>query len=266
VLNRTRLGVVGWPVARSRSPQMQNAALRATGLGSWRYQLLPIPPELFAETVRSLPAAGFRGVNVTVPHKEAALAIADRVSERAGAIGAANTLVFEDHVIHAENTDAPALIAALPFAVRERTAVVLGAGGSARATVWALLAEGAAEVRVWNRTPERARTLCDELGATPVTEITSADLLVNCTAVGLGAERGYFKQLPIGADDITMFDCVVDLVYSHAETPLVRAAKTLGVSVVDGLELLVGQGALSFAQFTGRPAPIEAMRKAVQLR
>ena len=135
-----------------------------------------IPPELFAETVRSLPAAGFRGVNVTVPHKEAALAIADRVSERAGAIGAANTLVFEDHVIHAENTDAPALIAALPFAVRERTAVVLGAGGSARATVWALLAEGAAEVRVWNRTPERARTLCDELGATPVTEITSASM------------------------------------------------------------------------------------------
>jgi shikimate dehydrogenase len=246
---------------------MQNAALRAVGLESWRYQLVPVPPELFAETIRAMPGAGFRGVNVTVPHKEAALAVADEGSERARAIGAANTLLFGDGgEIYAENTDAPALIGALPFPAPGKTALVLGAGGSARAAVWALLAEGASEVRVWNRTPDRARALADGLGAIAVDGATAADLLVNCTPLGLGAQQGYFKQLPIEADDITMFGCVVDLVYSHADTPLVRAARTLGVAVVDGLELLVGQGALSFEQFTGRPAPIEVMRGAVQLR
>jgi shikimate dehydrogenase len=226
-----------------------------------------VPPELFAETIRAMPGAGFRGVNVTVPHKEAALAVADEGSERARAIGAANTLLFGDGgEIYAENTDAPALIGALPFPAPGKTALVLGAGGSARAAVWALLAEGASEVRVWNRTPDRARALADGLGAIAVDGATAADLLVNCTPLGLGAQQGYFKQLPIEADDITMFGCVVDLVYSHADTPLVRAARTLGVAVVDGLELLVGQGALSFEQFTGRPAPIEVMRGAVQLR
>jgi len=243
---------------------MQNAALQTAGLGSWRYQLLPIAPELFSETVRALPAAGFRGVNVTVPHKEAALAIADSASECTSAIGAANTLLFEEGgATYAENTDAPALIGALPFPACGRTAVVLGAGGSARAAVWALLSEGAAEVRIWNRRPERARSLSAELGATPAIDVTAADLLVNCTPLGLGAEQGYFKQLPVEADDITMFECVVDLAYSHADTPLVRAAKSLGVQSVDGRELLVGQGALSFEHFTGRPAPVEVMREAV---
>ena len=140
---RTRLGVLGWPVAHSRSPQIQNAALEAAGLSGWRYQLLPVPPELFAETVRALPAAGFRGVNVTIPHKQAALALADEATDSARAIGAVNTLTFrDDGVIYADNTDAPALIDALPFAPADRTALVLGAGGSARAAVWALRAGG----------------------------------------------------------------------------------------------------------------------------
>jgi hypothetical protein len=108
------LGVCGWPVAHSRSPAMHEAALAEAGLPDWRYLKLPLPPGLFAETVRALPAAGFRGVNVTIPHKEAALALADAASDAAREIGAANTLTFErDGAIHAENTDAPALIAAL---------------------------------------------------------------------------------------------------------------------------------------------------------
>ena len=163
----TRLGVLGWPVAHSRSPAMHNAALAAVGLTDWRYQLLPVPPELFAETVRALPGAGFRGVNVTIPHKQAALALADEATERASAIGAANTLTFESGTVIADNTDAPALIAGLPFPAQGRTALVLGAGGSARAAVWALRDAGAAEVRVWNRTPERAERLCAELGGDP---------------------------------------------------------------------------------------------------
>ena len=112
------LGVCGWPVAHSRSPQMHNAALAAAGLDDWRYLRLPLPPELFAETVRALPAAGFRGVNVTIPHKHAALALADRASDAARAIGAANTLTFEDGAIVADNTDAPGLLAALPELAR----------------------------------------------------------------------------------------------------------------------------------------------------
>ena len=163
----TYLGVCGWPVAHSRSPQMHNAALAAVGLADWRYLRLPLPPELFEETVRALAAAGFRGVNVTIPHKEAALALADEASDAARAIGAANTLTFEDGAIKADNTDAPGLLAALGEPVAGRRALVLGAGGSGRAAAWAL-AEAGAEVAIWNRTPERARAVASAVGVRAV--------------------------------------------------------------------------------------------------
>jgi shikimate dehydrogenase len=259
--------VLGWPVRHSRSPAMQNAALADAGLAGWRYSLLPVPPDLLAEVVRALPAAGFRGVNVTIPHKPAALALADAASDRARAIGAANTLLFEPGGrIHADNTDAPAVIAALPFSMHGRTALVLGAGGSARAAVWALVEAGAREVRVWNRTPERARALAGELGGVAVAGAEAADLLVHCTSSGLDGSPAAFKELPLGADEVSRYECVIDLVYSEAETALVRAARAAGVAVVDGVEILVGQGALAFEQFTGRPAPLEAMRSAVRRR
>jgi shikimate dehydrogenase len=264
---RIRLGVVGWPVAHSLSPAMQNAGLEAVGLTDWRYQRLPIPPELFGEAVAALPGAGFRGVNVTIPHKHAALALATDPATRALAIGAANTLIFEDGGrIRADNTDAPGLIAALPFPAAGRTALVLGAGGSARAVVWALLDAGAREVRVWNRTPARARELCSDLGGTPVPGAEPADLLVNCTSVGLDPSQDAFKPLPVNADDVTSYECVVDLVYRDTETPLVQAARARRVRVVDGRELLVRQGVLSFEMFTGRAAPIEVMRRAAGAR
>ena len=254
-------------MAHSRSPEMQNAALAAVGLSGWRYQLLPVPPELFAETVRALPGAGFRGVNVTIPHKEAALGLAGEASDSAAAIGAANTLTFDDAgAIRADNTDAPALIDSLPFPAAGKTALVLGAGGSARAAVWALRAAGTAEVRVWNRHPDRARALSAELGGRPVGDAEPADLLVNCTPVGMDGDPAAFKHLPLEADEISMFGCVVDLVYSHADTPLIQAAKARGLPVVDGLDLLVGQGALSFERFTGLPAPLREMRAAARGR
>jgi shikimate dehydrogenase len=263
-----RLGVLGWPVGHSRSPAIQNAALRAAGLGeSWRYQLLPVPPELFAETVRALAAAGFRGANVTIPHKQDALALAsgEGATPRARAIGAANTLWFEHGAeIHADNTDAPALIGALPFSPAGRTALVLGAGGSARAAVWALRDAGAAEVRVWNRTPERAERLCAELGGVPVRDAEPADILVHCTSSGLDDAASMFKSLPVTADVLNRYDCVVDFVYRDTVTPLVRAAREHAIPAIDGLELLIGQGALSFERFTGVAAPIEAMRAAAR--
>ena len=264
---RTRLGVVGWPVAHSLSPAMQNAALASVGLAGWRYQRLPIPPELFDEAVAALAGVGFRGVNVTIPHKHAALALATDPTPRARAIGAANTLIAEaGGAIRADNTDAPGLVAALPFSPSGRAALVLGAGGSARAAVWALLDAGAREVRVWNRTPERARELCAELGATPVDRADPADLLVNCTSVGLDPGQDAFKPLPIDADDVTSYECVVDLVYSDTQTSLVQAARARRVRVVDGRELLVRQGALSFEMFTGHAAPTEVMRRAAGAR
>ena len=262
VTGRTRLGVVGWPVHHSRSPQMHNAALRALGLAGWRYQLLPIPPELFEATVRALPGAGFRGVNVTIPHKEAALSLADRPSGRALKIGAANLLLFEDDgTISADNTDAPALIEALPVPVRDAGALVLGAGGSARAAVWALR-EAGAEVRIWNRTPDRAHALAREFGVSVAERAEAANFLVNCTPIGLVGGGGELKQLPVRADEIAMFGCVIDFVYSSAETDLIRAARRAGRPTVDGLQLLVGQGALSFERFTGVAAPLEQMRSA----
>jgi shikimate dehydrogenase len=260
------LGVLGWPVGHSRSPAMHNAALAALGLTGWRYQLLPVPPELFEATTRALPGAGFRGANVTIPHKEAAVKLADRASQRAHAIGAANTLLFDagTGAIEADNTDAPGLIESLPFPPSGRTALVLGAGGSARAAVWALLDAGASEVRVWNRTPERARELCAEIGGRPVDAAGPADLLIHCTSSGLDDRESAFKQLPIEADEVDNYECVVDFVYSDSDTPLAQAARDRSIPVVDGLELLVAQGALSFERFTGMAAPVALMRGAAR--
>jgi shikimate dehydrogenase len=256
----TRLGVLGWPVAHSRSPAMHNAALRAVGLHDWRYQLLPVPPELLAETVAALPGAGFVGANVTIPHKEAALRLATAATVTARGVGAANTLTFAGGEVRADNTDVPALLQALED-LRPRTAVVLGAGGSARAAVYALQ-EAGASVAVWNRTPERARALASDMRARAVGAPPPTEVLVNCTSVGLRDPSRTFKDLPLQADALSRYACVVDLVYRAGGTRLVKEARRRGSHVIDGLELLVLQGALSFQTWTGRAAPVEAMRRA----
>ena len=158
----TLAGVLGFPVGHSRSPAMMNAAFEELGL-DWRYVRLPVPPDRFAETVRALPASGYGGASVTIPHKVAANELADERSPAAAAIGAANTLIFSDGRIEADNTDAPAILDALGEEVAGRSALVLGAGGAGRAAVWALRDAGA-EVAVWNRTADRAQRLAEELG------------------------------------------------------------------------------------------------------
>jgi shikimate dehydrogenase len=266
---RVRLGVLGWPVAHSRSPAMQNAALAAVGLENWRYQLLPVPPELFAETVRGLPEVGFVGANVTIPHKVAALQCADSASARAVAIGAANTLRFgEDGAIWADNTDGPGLIEALRARGRGlagTSAMVLGAGGTARAALWALRDAGI-DVRVWNRTPQRAGKLCEELGGRVVAEPEPADLLVQCTAAGLapGTALALVGALAPAAGGLGNFATVVDFVYGAEPSALLSAAAAAGTVTIDGQELLLRQGALSFELFTGRPAPVDVMAAALR--
>jgi shikimate dehydrogenase len=284
-----RLGVLGWPVAHSRSPAIHNAALRSLGMTDWRYQRLPVPPELFAETTRSLRASGFVGANVTIPHKQAALELADRPSDAVRAIGAANTLTFaEDGTIAAENTDAPGLMAALGGSPREMRVLILGAGGSARAAAWALRQAGAREVSVWNRTPERARDLARDLGVRAVRDPVRADLLINCTSVGLeraagaagreapasppiagsgrsAAESDTLSKLGLSADRVADYPCVVDMVYrADGPTQLLALAAAQGARTIDGLEILLAQGAVSFELWTGREAPVEAMRGALR--
>ena len=273
-----RLAVLGHPVSHSRSPAMQNAALEALGLADeWSYEAIDLAPEEFADRTRELAGQGFVGVNVTIPHKGAALAIADRASDAAREIGAANTLSFADGSIRADNTDAPALLAALPDPIEGRKALVLGAGGSARAAVWALAGSGV-PVAVWNRTPARADELVRDLadaGAgtesegrlTPVSDeqarANGYDLIVNCTAVGMGGEDP-FEQLPVDPERFDPGIVLVDLVYGGAETRLIGEARARRATAIDGLEILVRQGAESLRIWTGRDAPLEVMQDAAR--
>lgn len=242
---------------------MHAAALRELGL-PWRYLRLPLPPALFAETVRALPGVGYLGINATVPHKRAALALADRASPAARAIGAANTLTFGDAGIEADNTDARGLIAALGEPLAGRRALVLGAGGAGRAAAWALR-EAGARVAVWNRTAQRGRELAEQLGVDWVERPGSTELLVNTTSVGLDAAIGRDEALDaLGLKGREPPATVVDLVYGTEPTPVVSWAHAGGARVVDGLEVLVRQGALSLELWSGRPAPVEVMRTAAR--
>jgi shikimate dehydrogenase len=263
-----RLGVLGWPVAHSRSPAMQNAALAAVGLTGWRYQLLPVPPALFEATVRGLADIGFVGANVTIPHKAAALALADEASARALSIGAANTLRLVEGGIWADNTDGPGLIAALSardVVLDGATVQILGAGGTARAALWSLRDAGA-DVAVWNRTAARAEALCAELGGRVVNEPEPAQLLIQASAAGLHPDAALpgFKALAPNADGLGRYSIVADFVYGNHGGALLAAARLQGATVIDGLELLVRQGALAFELFTGHPAPFAVMDAAVR--
>lgn len=259
-----RLAVLGHPVAHSRSPAMQNAALAELGLaGEWGYEAIDVDPAELELRVRAMPEEGFVGANLTVPHKGAAIALADELSETAREIGAANTLIFRDGAIHADNTDAEGLLDALSRSPRGRRTLVLGAGGAGRAVVWALLREGA-EVDVWNRTELRSRNLCQELGGQAVTDPEQDDyeLIVNSTAIGLRGEDP-FAELPL-QPAFSRGQTVVDLVYGEEPTALVSAAQDAGATVVDGIEILVRQGARSLQIWTGREPPLETMRAAAR--
>lgn len=261
-----RLAVLGHPVAHSRSPAMQNAGLEAMGLADkWRYEAIDVEPEEFEQRVRAMPGEGFVGANVTIPHKEAALRLADTASPEASAIGAANTLSFRNGTIHADNTDAGGLLDALPDSPAGKRALVLGAGGAARAVVWALSEEGA-EVDVWNRTASRAVELCAELGGASATDPNQSDydLIVNTTSVGLRGEDPFDGHLPLSEGQLKSEQVVVDLVYSDGPTKLAGAAREAGASTIDGIEILVRQGAGSLQLWTGQEPPLDVMRAAAR--
>ena len=259
----TRLaGVIGWPVEHSRSPQMHNAAYAALGM-DWAYVAMPVEPARLEQALRGAAALGFAGLNVTIPHKQATAAICDELSPEAHRADSANTvLMLDGGRLRGETTDGQGMLDAIGD-LPGPGALVLGAGGAARAAVAALAGAGLA-VTVSARRREAAEQLAQELGATatgwPAREAPA--LIVNATPLG---QAGEADRLPL---DAGLLDgrVVCDLAYrgDGAETGLIVSARERGAKAVDGLEVLVGQGALAFRLFTGAEPPIEIMRAAVR--
>lgn len=270
------VGLIGNPVAHSLSPAMQDAAFACYDLPD-RYQLWQTPAETLAARIATLRAAGMRGANVTLPHKTAVGALLDSLDPFAEAVGALNTVVrLPDGRLHGQNTDGPGFLRALAgtgFVPRGESAVLLGAGGAARAVAYALIQAGLRSLVVANRTLEHAEALLADVLAGTEAEpylqaltlddpalaeaLTAAPLLINSTSVGLDG-----VALPLAPTLITPQMLVVDLIYRT--TPLLQAAMQRGARTQDGLEMLVWQGALSFEAWTGRDAPVELMRAAAQ--
>jgi shikimate dehydrogenase len=259
----TRLaGVIGWPVEHSRSPQMHNAAYAALGM-DWAYVAMPVEPARLEQALRGAAALGFAGLNVTIPHKQATAAICAELSPEARRADSANTvLMLDGGRLRGETTDGQGMLDAIGV-LPGPGALVLGAGGAARAAVAALAGAGLA-VTVSARRREAAERLAQELGAT-TTDWPACDapeLIVNATPLG---QAGEAAQLPL---DAGLLDgrVVCDLAYrgDGAETGLIASARERGARAVDGLEVLVGQGALAFRLITGAEPPIEIMRAAVR--
>ena len=263
VSGATRLvGILGHPVSHSLSPRMQNAGFAAAGL-DWAYVPLPCEPDRLRDAVRGLVALEFAGANVTIPHKTDVLAFCDEVDDVALRAASVNTIVVRNGRVLGSSTDGLAVTGAVD--AREARALVLGAGGAAQAVATALVEAGAATIRVAARRPEGAERLVAHLsgifpGADVATAAWPADpseatLLVNATPL-----REELVALPQAGQQ------VVDLAYraDGLATALVAAAREAGCAVVvDGLEILVRQGAASFERWTGVPAPVEAMRAAL---
>ncbi len=262
--------VIGDPVEHSRSPLMHNAAAAALGLDRV-YVALRVAAADLERGIRGLAALGFDGASVTVPHKVGAAALCDELGAEARDAGAVNTLSFAaGGWLRGDLTDGLGLIAALAQ-VPER-AVVLGAGGSSRAAAAALLRAGTRQLTIVARRPEAAADLAAALAALePAARVAAAaevpgaggGLLVNCTPVGGIAD---LKALPVPADVIERMDAVADFAYraDGSPTPLAAGALAAGLPVVDGLELLVRQGALSFQRWTGIEPPLDVMRRAAR--
>ena len=270
-------GVVGWPVAHSRSPLIHQYWMRQYGL-TGDYRAVPAEPDAFERVIRGLIDEGYAGVNVTVPHKEAALLLADEADDLARRIGASNTLIFEGGRIRATNTDAYGFIANLKggvpdFDIASGPALVLGAGGAARGVIVGLLDAGCPQIILANRTRERAERLVGNLDGTPhdapITIIDWADkgpamadavLLVNTTSLGMTGHNAL--DLPYAHLHIGMV--VTDIVYSPLETDLLKVAHQRGNFTVDGLGMLLHQAAPAFEAWFGvRPDVTPALRDLV---
>ena len=275
------VGVIGWPVSHSISPQMHNAAFREMGL-DWCYIPLPVDiakPDTIGDAVRGLPALGLAGANVTVPHKQAVMPHLDWLTPAAEAIGAVNTIRVEaDGRLSGDNTDARGFIADLRehgVTLEGTRAVVLGAGGSARAVVFGLAEAGCLSIAILNRTEQKAHDLamdirsffpaCRLSGHAPehlALMASEADLIVNCTSLGMTPQvdtTPWDDAVAFRADQV-----VYDLVYNPPQTRLLQKAAADGAQGINGLGMLIWQGAIAFERWTGQLPPVDVMRSAVE--
>lgn len=262
-------GVIGWPAAHSRSPRLHGHWLRRYGIAG-HYIPLQIAPQDLREALLTLPKLGFVGANVTIPHKETALALATRSTPLARRIGAANTLIFTPTGLEADNTDAHGfarnILDAHP-SWSPRCAALIGAGGASRAVIVALLDLGVQEIRLTNRSPDRALALSREFPAIrPVTWENRAALLRDCDTLINATSLGMAGHPPLDLDlsALPQTALVNDLVYVPLETPLLAAARARGNPVVDGLGMLLHQAAPGFERWFGVAPTVDAdLRKAV---
>ncbi len=259
-----RVGLLGWPLGHSVSPAMHNAAFEALGL-DWRYEALAVPPEGLAERVSAWLADGYRGFNVTVPHKRAVLGLPEmaQVDPAVEAIGAANTLIrLPDGKLRAANTDWQGFadeVQAQGIAVRGVRCLVLGTGGSAQAVAYALRRLGATSITFVSRCPTGQP---DTIGYEALSRVAEAGLVVNCTPIGMAphVEASPWPEgvpFPKGA-------AVYDLIYNPPVTRLMAQAREAGAPAIGGLGMLVRQGALSFEQWTGVAPPLDVMERAAR--
>lgn len=267
-----KAAVVGWPITQSKSPLIHGYWIEKLGIDG-RYEPIGLSPDDFIKGLRGLVSQGYRGCNVTIPHKEAALKMADSISDRAKAIGAANTLVFKGGKIHADNTDGIGFISNLEQGAPDwdasaGVALILGAGGAARAVVYALLQAGAPKVFIANRTVEKAQHLADFFGdkvfSTPMSEIVDVlektQTLVNTTSLGMLGQ----PSLQIDISALPKTALVTDIVYNPLETELLKQAKSLGLKTVDGLGMLLHQAVPGFEAWFGvRPVVDKTLRQIV---
>lgn len=278
ISSKTRLlAVIGHPVSHSLSPLIHNAALASQGVAAV-YVAFDVVPDELQTALLGLRAVGFWGANVTIPHKERAAGLVDKLDPAAATVGAVNTIVNRSGVLEGYNSDiagfAKAVTSVRPSGVAGSRCLVLGAGGAARAVVAALLAGGAGEVFVHNRTRLRAERLCEEAqhwsggGSCQVASpgsladiVASATIVVNATSIGLDSS---VKESPVPVDILDSHHVVVDLVYGPQPTSLVRAANARGAAAVDGLEMLLAQAAVSYQLWTGLDAPVEVMRASLE--
>jgi shikimate dehydrogenase len=262
-----KVGIIGWPIEHSLSPAMHNAAFAALGMTDWHYDKMAIPPDIVGLSLRELRDHGYIGINVTVPHKEAVMRYV-KADQQAQLIGAVNTIDFRTNM--GTNTDVTGFmqdLSAHGIDVAGKNAIVLGAGGAARAAVYGL-ANAGATIAVVNRTPEKAEKLIQDLGghAMPMTLERAVrgkvSLVVNCTSVGMYPnvnESPWNENIPF-PQGITVYD----MVYRPGVTKLMQQAGAAGGRAVGGAGMLVRQGAAAFSIWTGREAPVEVMFAALR--
>jgi shikimate dehydrogenase len=271
VRGTTRLAaVIGDPVRHSMSPAIHNAAFRATGL-DWVFVALPVATGDVSRALAGMRALGIDGLSVTMPHKAAVAAAVDELDADAAALDAVNCVWRAGERLGGINTDGPGFVASLAdagFSPAGRRCVVLGAGGAARAVVLALARSGAAEVSVVNRTAARAEAaaaLAGDIGrVAPVEVVEEADLIVNATSVGMGEQDRASGAMPLPGALVAPHHVVADLVVHPLDTTLLRHARSVGATPVDGAGMLVHQAALAFERWTGVPAPVDVMLGAVR--